>query len=61
MIGRIYESKQQKAKRAQIEKALVEVVVFVKDIRARIDQYVAFSVAIRAYLDEQYKVRPDPA
>jgi hypothetical protein len=61
VLGRIYESKQQKAKRAQIEKALVDVVVFVKDIRARIDQYVAFARAIRAYLDEQRKARPELA
>lgn len=59
VLVRIYESKQQKAKRAQIEKALVDVVVFVKDIRARIDQYVAFSHSMRAYLDEQKKARPE--
>ena len=59
VLGDIYKAKQQKAKRAEIEKALVAVVVFVKDIRARIDQYVAFSRGMRDYLGEQEKAQPE--
>lgn len=58
-LVQIYKTNRQKAKRARIEKALDDVVVFVKDIRARIDQYVAFARAMRDYLGEQKKAQPE--
>ena len=49
----IYAAKQQKGKRAEIEKILTEVVIFVKHIRGRIEQYVAFGHKMLAYLDRR--------
>ncbi len=57
----IYTANEQKQKRAQIEKALTDVVVFVKFIRARIEEYSAFGHEILAYLDEQKKAHPENA
>ena len=57
----IYAAKQQKQKRAEIEKILTEVVVFVKHIRSRIDQYAEFARQTVAYLHEQKKAHPDVA
>ncbi len=57
----IYSKKQQKQKRAEIEKILDEVTVFVKHIRARIEDYVAFGHELSAYLDEQRKKHPELA
>jgi len=49
----IYSTKQQKQKRAEIETLLDDVVIFVKHIRARIEDYVAFGHELLVYLDEQ--------
>jgi len=57
----IYAARQQKQKRAEIEKILDEVVVFVKHIRSRIDQYVDFGHEILAYLEQQKKAHPELA
>jgi hypothetical protein len=57
----IYQARQQKAKRAEIEKVLDEVMVFVRHIRGRIDAYVDFGHKTLAYLEEQKKVRPELA
>jgi hypothetical protein len=57
----IYEAKQQKAKRAEIEKSLTEVMVFVRHIRGRIETYVDFGHKTLAYLEEQKKARPELA
>jgi hypothetical protein len=57
----IYAAKQQKKKRAEIERALTEVVIFVKHIRGRIDQYVDFGHELLAYFAEQKKARPELA
>jgi len=61
VLKAIYAAKQQKAKRAEIERSLSETIVFVKDIRTRIEQYMAFGKAMRAYLDQQKKARPELA
>jgi hypothetical protein len=55
----IYAAKQQKQKRAEIEKILDDVVIFVKHIRGRIEQYVAFGHETMAYLDQQKKAHPE--
>jgi hypothetical protein len=57
----IYQAKQQKAKRAEIEKSLDEVMAFVRHIRGRIDAYVDFGHKTLAYLEEQKKARPELA
>ena len=57
----IYAAKQQKAKRAEIERALDEVVIFVKHIRGRIDQYVDFGHETLAYLEQQKPSHPELA
>ena len=61
VLNEIYAAGKQKAKRAEIERSLIEVVVFVKDIRQRIEQYVAFGHAIRTYLEQQKTARPELA
>lgn len=58
-LARIYEAKLQKIKRAEIEKVLSDVVVFIKFIRARIDSYVEFGHETRAYLNLKMKNATD--
>ena len=55
----IYAAKKQKQKRAEIERVLVDVVIFVKHIRSRIDQYVEFGHELLVYLEKQKKVHPE--
>jgi hypothetical protein len=55
----IYAAKQQKARRAEIERILDEVVVFVKHIRSRIESYVAFSRKTHEYLESAKKSHPE--
>ena len=55
----IYAAKQQKARRAEIERILDEVVVFVKHIRGRIEDYAAFGREMSKYVQEQKKSHPD--
>jgi hypothetical protein len=57
----IYAAKQQKARKADIEKSLTEVMVFIRHIRGRIEEYVAFGHEAIAYLDEQAKAHPELA
>jgi hypothetical protein len=57
----IYAAKQQKARRAEIERILGEVVVFVKHIRGRIEEYVAFGREISAYAQAEKKSHPELA
>ena len=55
----IYKNKLQKPKRAAVEKALVDVIVFIKHIRGRIEAYQAFGRDMLAYLAEQRKAHPE--
>ncbi|MCX5673828.1 MAG: hypothetical protein NTX87_02370, partial [Planctomycetota bacterium] len=57
----IYQARQQKAKRAEIERALDEVMAFVRHIRGRIELYVDFGHKTEAYLQEQKKAHPELA
>jgi hypothetical protein len=61
LLGAIYAAKQQKAKRAEIEQALTAVVIFVKHIRGRIEQYVQFGHDTLAYLEAQEAGHPELA
>ncbi|MGA2254276.1 MAG: carbohydrate binding domain-containing protein [Thermoguttaceae bacterium] len=58
-LGAIYSAKQQKGRRADIERILEEVVIFVKHIRGRIEQYVDFGHETLAYLEQQKKAHPE--
>ena len=57
----IYSAKQQKDRRAEIEKILDEVVVFVKHIRSRIEEYARFGREMHQYLESQKAARPELA
>jgi hypothetical protein len=57
----IYRDKQQKAKRAEIDRTLDEGLTFVKHIRGRITRYVEFGQQMRQYLAEQRKAHPELA
>jgi hypothetical protein len=57
----IYKAGQQRPRRAEIEKILQEVVVFVTHIRSRIDQYVAFGRQTDAWLASQKQAHPELA
>ena len=60
-LNPIYEHKQQKAKRADVDKSLTDVMTFIRYIRERIEGYVAFSHEIATYLAEQKKSHPELA
>jgi hypothetical protein len=51
----IYEKKEQKTKRAEVERALDGGLTFVKHIRSRITRYVEFGKKMRQYLADQKK------
>lgn len=61
ILDAIYEKKQQKQKRAEVEKALVDVLAFVQHIRVRIEGYVAFGQQMQKYLAEQKKAHRELA
>ena len=60
-LNPIYENKQQKQRRAEIERVLEDLMAFVKHIRGRIEGYVVFEHEILAYLAEQKKAHPELA
>jgi len=57
----IYEKKEQKEKRAEVEGALNGGLTFVKHIRGRITRYVEFGKKMRQYLAEQKQSHPELA
>ena len=61
VLNGIYAKREQKKRRADIEKSLAEVMVFIRYIRGRIEQYVAFGHELLAYLAEQKKAHPELA
>jgi hypothetical protein len=60
-LNPIYEKGQQKQQREKIEKALKDVVIFIRFIRSRIEGYVDFGHQVQAYLADQKKAHPDLA
>jgi hypothetical protein len=54
----IYSQKQQKEKRAEVEKALDDVLAFVRLVRGRIEAYAAFGRDLAAWLEDQKKAQP---
>jgi hypothetical protein len=59
LLNEIYQSKQQKAKRKEIETYLGDALDFVTHIRDRIEGYIEFGIEIRKYLAEQKRVHPE--
>jgi hypothetical protein len=60
-LGAIYAKHEQREKQAQIETILQEVVVFVKHIRSRIEEYARFGRETLDYLEAQRKIHPEAA
>ncbi|MBM3333610.1 hypothetical protein FJY63_03015 [Candidatus Sumerlaeota bacterium] len=60
-LNPIYEKKRQKQQRAEIERALVDVMLFIRYIRGRIEGYATFGHEMLAYLAEQKKSHPELA
>ena len=60
-LNPIYAKGRQKQERAKIEKALDDVVVFVKFIRGRIEDYVAWGHEMQRYLEQQKQAHPELA
>jgi len=61
LLDDIYGKGQQTARRAEVEKALENVVTFIKHIRSRIEHYVDVGHEVQAYLTEQKKAHPELA
>jgi hypothetical protein len=57
----IYKSRQQKQQRAEIEKVLQDLMIFIRHIRGRIETYVAFGHETLDYLAAQKKLHPELA
>ena len=60
-LNPIYAAKQQKQRKAEIEKVLQDLMIFIRHIRGRIEGYVDFGHETLAYLAEQKKVHPELA
>ena len=60
-LARIYGHKEQAKRKAEIEKVLVDVMIFIRHIRGRIEAYVAFGHELRDYLADQKKAHPELA
>jgi len=60
-LNPIYSKNQQKARRAEIEKTLTDLMLFVRHIRGRIESYVAFERETLAYLAAQKQAQPELA
>jgi hypothetical protein len=60
-LNPIYNEKQQKQRKAEIEKALEDVMLFIRHIRGRVENYVAFGHETLAYLAQEKKAHPELA
>ena len=60
-LNAIYKNKQQKQKRAEVEKALDDGLAFVQHIRTRIEDYVVFGRKTLNYLAREKKAHPELA
>jgi hypothetical protein len=59
LLEEIYQAKQQKQKRALVEKHLNDGLAFVKHIRGRITRYIEFGEKMRKYLGAQRTAHPE--
>jgi hypothetical protein len=60
-LNPIYAARQQKERRAEIEKVLQDLMIFIRHIRGRIESYVDFGHATLRYLAEQKQAHPELA
>ena len=60
-LNPIYAAKQQTQRKAEIEKVLQDLMIFIRHIRGRIEGYVDFGHETLAYLAEQKKAHPEMA
>jgi hypothetical protein len=58
-LNPIYEKKQQKERKAEVETSLSDVIIFIRHIRSRIEAYGAFGHDVLGYLAEQKKAHPE--
>ena len=61
ILDNIYASKAQKEKREEVQRTLDEVIAFVRHIRGRINDYVAFGHDMVAWLEQQKAAHPELA
>jgi hypothetical protein len=61
ILNPIYAQNKQKEMRGEINKTLDDGLIFVKHIRGRINDYIAFGQKMRKYLAEQRKAHPESA
>jgi hypothetical protein len=61
LLDDIYGTGQPTARRAEVEKALENVVIFIKHIRSRIEHYIDVGHEVQAYLKEQKQAHPELA
>jgi hypothetical protein len=61
ILDGIYTKKEQKQKRAEVQQTLDEVLAFVRHIRTRIEEYVAFGHDMVAYFQAQKQTQPELA
>ena len=61
LLGGIYGKGEQKKRKAEIEKALDDMMVFIRHIRGRIESYVAFGRELSDYLTARKKAHPELA
>jgi hypothetical protein len=59
LLNGIYSRNEQVKKRAEVDRALQDVLSFVTHIRGRITRYVKFGQQMRAYLGQQKKLHPE--
>ncbi|MGA2496835.1 MAG: carbohydrate binding domain-containing protein [Tepidisphaeraceae bacterium] len=58
-LNPIYEKRQQVQRKAEVERSLAEVIIFIRHIRSRIETYIAFGHDIAGYLAEQKRAHPE--
>ncbi|MEI7731916.1 MAG: hypothetical protein WCO56_20250 [Verrucomicrobiota bacterium] len=58
ILDNIYGKKEQKEKREELLRTLDEVIAFVRHIRGRIEEYVAFGSSLDQYLETQKQAQP---
>jgi len=61
VLNGIFSKKEQKKRRAEVEQSLVEVMIFIRHIRGRVEQYVTFGHDLLAYLAAEKKAHADLA
>jgi hypothetical protein len=61
LLDDIYSKRQQTARRAEVERSLDNVILFIKHIRSRIEHYVDVGHEVQAYLKQQKQAHPELA